>query len=97
MRGSREKRLIWSIVVTLIVFAGEAVGGFPSSNSLSLLSDAGHVFTDVFALALSLIAALIVVKTAVRLPGNVRLRAHRTPCGADKRRKPHHHIGLHLR
>jgi len=58
MQGSREKRLIWSIVVTLVVFAGEMVGGF-LSNSLSLLSDAGHVFTDVFALALSLIAALI--------------------------------------
>jgi len=59
MHGSQEKRLIWSIVVTLIVFAGEIVGGV-LSNSLALLSDAGHVFTDVFALALSLIAALIV-------------------------------------
>jgi len=59
MRGSQEKRLIWSIIVTLIVFAGEIIGGV-LSNSLALLSDAGHVFTDVFALALSLIAALIV-------------------------------------
>ena len=59
MRASQEKRLVWSIVVTLIVFAGEIVGGL-LSNSLALLSDAGHVFTDVFALALSLIAALIV-------------------------------------
>jgi cobalt-zinc-cadmium efflux system protein len=58
LKGSHEKRLIWSIVVTLIVFAGEIVGGFVS-NSLALLSDAGHVFTDVFALVLSLIAALI--------------------------------------
>ena len=59
MHASQEKRLFWSIIVTLIVFAGEVVGGF-LSNSLALLSDAGHVFTDVFALALSLIAALIV-------------------------------------
>jgi cobalt-zinc-cadmium efflux system protein len=59
MHGSQEKRLIWSIIVTLVVFAGEVVGGI-LSNSLALLSDAGHVFTDVFALALSLIAALIV-------------------------------------
>ncbi len=58
MADSQEKRLAWSIVVTLIVFAGEVVGGL-LSNSLALLSDAGHVFTDVFALALSLIAALI--------------------------------------
>ena len=59
MHGSQEKRLIWSIIVTLVVFAGEVIGGI-LSNSLALLSDAGHVFTDVFALALSLIAALIV-------------------------------------
>ncbi len=58
MRGSQEKRLVLSICVTLIVFGGEVVGGF-LSNSLALLSDAGHVFTDVFALALSLIAALV--------------------------------------
>jgi cobalt-zinc-cadmium efflux system protein len=59
MQGSQEKRLIWSIVVTIVVFAGEVIGGY-LSNSLALLSDAGHVFTDIFALVLSLIAALIV-------------------------------------
>lgn len=42
------------------------MGGL-ASNSLALLSDAGHVFTDVFALALSLIAALI-----MRLPSDFR-------------------------
>ena len=66
MQGSQVKRLTWSIVVTLIVCAGEVVGGL-ASNSLALLSDAGHVFTDVFALALSLIAALI-----MRLPSDFR-------------------------
>jgi len=50
-----EKRLVWTIVVTLAILAGEVVGGI-FSNSLALLSDAGHVVTDVFALALSLIA-----------------------------------------
>jgi cobalt-zinc-cadmium efflux system protein len=55
---SSEKRLIWSLVVTLIILAGEVVGGL-LSNSLALLSDAGHVLTDAFALGLSLIAALI--------------------------------------
>ena len=58
MEGSHEKRLMWAIAVTLIVLVGECVGGIVS-NSLALLSDAGHVLTDVFALALSLIAAYI--------------------------------------
>lgn len=55
---SSEKRLTWSLVVTLIILAGEVVGGL-LSNSLALLSDAGHVLTDAFALGLSLVAALI--------------------------------------
>lgn len=58
---SAEKRLIWSLGVTLFILAGEVVGGI-ISNSLALLSDAGHVFTDAFALGLSLLAALIMRK-----------------------------------
>ena len=58
MKASREKRLIWAIAVTIIVLFAEAAGGF-AANSLALLSDAGHVLTDVFALALSLIAVYI--------------------------------------
>jgi cobalt-zinc-cadmium efflux system protein len=56
-----EKRLGWAIAVTLIVCAGEIVGGL-LSNSLALLSDAGHVFTDVFALGLSLAALRIAAR-----------------------------------
>jgi len=55
---SAEYRLIWSLAVTLVILAGEVIGGI-LSNSLALLSDAGHVLTDAFALGLSLIAALI--------------------------------------
>ncbi len=55
---SPEKRLVWSLVVTLFILAGEVIGGI-LSNSLALLSDAGHVLTDAFALGLSLVAALI--------------------------------------
>ncbi len=55
---SAEYRLIWSLAVTLVILAGEVIGGL-LSNSLALLSDAGHVLTDAFALGLSLIAALI--------------------------------------
>ncbi len=58
MKASREKRLIWAMVVTLIVLFAEVAGGI-IANSHALLSDAGHVFTDVFALALSLIAVYI--------------------------------------
>jgi cobalt-zinc-cadmium efflux system protein len=55
---SSEKRLIWSLAITVVILAGEVVGGL-LSNSLALLSDAGHVLTDAFALGLSLVAALI--------------------------------------
>jgi cobalt-zinc-cadmium efflux system protein len=58
MRGSHEKRLVWTMIVTFIILGGEVVGGI-LSNSLALLSDAGHVLTDVFALGLSLIALII--------------------------------------
>lgn len=58
MGRSQEKRLIWVIIITLVIFAGEVAGGV-LSNSLALLSDAGHVLTDTFALGLSLIALCI--------------------------------------
>lgn len=61
MNYTAEKRLIWSLAVTLVILAAEVVGGI-LSNSLSLLSDAGHMFTDVFALVLSLVAAMIMKK-----------------------------------
>ncbi|MBA4373703.1 MAG: cation transporter [Thermodesulfovibrio sp.] len=58
MDNTSIKRLGWSLVVTLIIFVAEVFGGL-LSHSLSLLSDAGHVLTDAFALGLSLIALLI--------------------------------------
>ncbi len=58
MKASNEKRLIRALVVTFIVLISEAIGGV-IANSLALLSDAGHVLTDVFALGLSLIAIFI--------------------------------------
>ena len=47
------KRLWWAIILTFLIFLAEAIGGY-LSNSLALLSDAGHLFADVFALGLSL-------------------------------------------
>jgi cobalt-zinc-cadmium efflux system protein len=58
MDNSAIKRLGWSLVVTLIIFIAEVIGGL-LSHSLALLSDAGHMLTDAFALGLSLIALLI--------------------------------------
>ena len=51
-----EKRLIASFSITVFIFLAEVLGGI-LSNSLALLSDAGHVLTDAFALGLSMIAA----------------------------------------
>lgn len=58
MNGKSQQRLILSLAVTSVIFTAEVVGGI-LSKSLALLSDAGHVLTDAFALGLSLIALLI--------------------------------------
>ena len=47
-----------SLGVTVLILMAEVVGGI-LSNSLALLSDAGHVLTDTFALGLSMMAARI--------------------------------------
>ena len=53
-RSSRALRA--ALVLTLLLLVGEAIGGW-LSNSLALMADAGHVFTDAGALALSLFVA----------------------------------------
>lgn len=58
MSLSGEKRLGLSLAVTAALFITEVAGGL-LSNSLALLSDAGHVLTDGFALGLSMVAARI--------------------------------------
>ena len=58
MDDKSQKRLILSLLVTIIILVAEVIGGI-MSHSLALLSDAGHVLTDAFALGLSLIALLI--------------------------------------
>ena len=59
-----SKRLIFAICLTAITLVAEVIGGI-WSNSLALLSDAGHVFLDLFALVLSLAA----IKLAAQPPG----------------------------
>ncbi len=56
--SSSFKGLAGSLTITLVIFTGELIGGI-WSGSLALISDAGHVLTDAFALALSLLALLI--------------------------------------
>jgi len=53
-----EKRLLLSFTLTLLILFAEVIGGI-ISKSLALLSDAGHMLTDVFALGLSMIAMRI--------------------------------------
>jgi len=53
---SHQGRLRWALVLTALFFVAEVFGGI-ISNSLALLADAGHMFTDVGALALSLFVA----------------------------------------
>jgi cobalt-zinc-cadmium efflux system protein len=53
-----ERRLILSMVLTSLILVAELVGGI-LSNSLALLSDAAHVFMDVFALGTSFFALKI--------------------------------------
>jgi len=58
MKLTPEKRLVLALSITLFIVFAEVLGGL-LSNSLALLSDAGHVLTDAFALGLSIIAARI--------------------------------------
>ena len=54
-RSVEKQRLILAIAVTAVMFVAEVAGGL-ISNSLALLSDAGHMFTHIVALGISLLA-----------------------------------------
>lgn len=54
-RGVQKRQLVRVIALTAAILVVEAVGGV-LSGSLALLSDAGHMLTDVLALALTLMA-----------------------------------------
>lgn len=61
--SSISKRLIFAITLTSFTLVAEIIGGI-WSNSLALLSDAGHVFLDLFALILSLAAIKLAAQPA---------------------------------
>ncbi len=58
-----SRRLVFAIALTTVTLVAEIIGGL-WSNSLALLSDAGHVFLDLFALLLSLGAIKLAAQPA---------------------------------
>ncbi|HIH28996.1 MAG TPA: cation transporter, partial [Thermoplasmata archaeon] len=56
-RHIEQKKIMISLSITLVAMVLELVGGF-LTNSMALLSDAGHMFTHVFALIIGLTAIL---------------------------------------
>ena len=57
--------MIAALLLTAVVFVAELVGGF-LSNSLALLSDAGHMLTDSMALTLALLATIFASRPATK-------------------------------
>ena len=56
-RGLARNSLRLAFFLTLLILIAEVVGGM-LANSLALLSDAGHVVTDIFALGLAWFATV---------------------------------------
>ncbi|MFE3845917.1 cation diffusion facilitator family transporter [Thermoplasmatota archaeon] len=60
-RNVEKKKLSLSLSITAIVMIIEIIGSI-LTNSIALLSDAGHMFTHTFAISISLVAILIAKK-----------------------------------
>ena len=73
-REDISRRLTWVLAITAVFMVAEIVGGV-LSNSLALLADAGHMFTDVAALGLSVFAMRLAARpsTERRTYGYARL------------------------
>jgi len=54
-RHNETQRLKWALIISGLYFFAELIAGF-ITNSLALLSDAGHMLSDIGALSLSLFA-----------------------------------------
>ena len=65
-QGMAKQSLRLAFFLTMLILVAELVGGFVA-NSLALLSDAGHVVTDIFALGLAWFAV-----TQAERPSNAR-------------------------
>lgn len=62
-RTTEISRLRWALAITAVYFFAELIGGL-MTNSLALLSDAGHMLSDIVALGLSLFAFQIAQRPA---------------------------------
>jgi cobalt-zinc-cadmium efflux system protein len=62
-RRTETRRLKLALIVSTVYFFAELIGGF-LTNSLALLSDAGHMLSDIAAMALSLFAFHIAQRPA---------------------------------
>ena len=60
-RNAAKNRLLLSMAITGSVMVAEVLGGY-LTGSLALISDAGHMFTHLFALAISFAAIIIACK-----------------------------------
>ncbi len=61
--AANRRRLALALVMTTTYMVAEVVGGI-ASNSLALLADAGHMFSDAAALGLSLVAVMLAQRPA---------------------------------
>lgn len=62
-RHNETRRLNWALAISGAYFFAEVIAGF-ATNSLALLSDAGHMLSDVGAMALSLFAFRMAARPA---------------------------------
>jgi cobalt-zinc-cadmium efflux system protein len=62
---NNQRSLSLALLVILLIFFVELAGGIVS-NSLALLSDAGHMLTDTMALALALLATIFAARPATK-------------------------------
>lgn len=62
-RHTETQRLKWALIISSVYFFAEAIAGF-LTNSLALLSDAGHMLSDIGALGLSLFAFRVAKRPA---------------------------------
>jgi cobalt-zinc-cadmium efflux system protein len=60
-RSVERKKLVFSLTITISAMVIEIIGGL-MTNSIALISDAGHMFTHSFAIGISLLAIIIARK-----------------------------------
>jgi cobalt-zinc-cadmium efflux system protein len=62
-RHTETERLKWALIISSVYFFAELIAGFVT-NSLALLSDAGHMLSDIGALGLSIFAFRVAKRPA---------------------------------